>query len=63
MKKSWEVKKYEIISMRVEFEEYNQLLEEMAELVYVYLCQLPEKESLAPETSTALAVGRTGTDG
>ncbi len=63
MKKSWEVKKYEIISMRVEFEEYNQLLEEMAELVYVYLCQLPEKESFAPETNTALAVGRTGTDG
>ncbi len=63
MKKSWEIKKYEIISMRVEFEEYTQLLEEMAELVYGYLCQLPEKNSLAPETNTALAVGRTGTDG
>lgn len=38
MKKSWDIENYEIIPMRAKFEEYNQLLDEMAELVYGYLC-------------------------
>ena len=62
MKKIWNVSKVEIIPMRVSSEEYNQLLEEMADMVYRYLCQLSENHVLAPEPNIAPAVGRTGTD-
>lgn len=64
MKKSWDVKNVEMISMRVESEEYSQRLDELAELAYRYFCQLQEDQSLAPETLiTEESVGRTGTDG
>lgn len=64
MKKSWDVKNVEMISMRVESEEYSQWLDELAELVYRYFCQLQENQTLAPETLIAEeSVGRTGTDG
>ena len=62
MKKTWDVSEIEIIPMRVSPEEYNQLLEEFAEMVYTYFSQLSENQTLAPETNTAIAVGRTGTD-
>jgi hypothetical protein len=63
MKKKWDVKEIEIIPMRISHEEYERLLDETAELVYRYFCQLQEDQSLAPVTDTAPAVGRTGTDG
>lgn len=64
MKKSWDVKNVEMIPVRVESEEHGQRLDELAELVYCYFCQLQENQTLAPETLvTEISVGRTGTDG
>lgn len=64
MKKTWDVKKIEMIPMRVTDEEFGQRLDEMAELVYRYFCQLLENHVLVPETLIAEnSVGRTGTDG
>ncbi|HMN68597.1 MAG TPA: hypothetical protein PKC28_08655 [Bdellovibrionales bacterium] len=64
MKKSWDVKSVEMIPMRVESEEYSQRLDELAEFVYRYFCQLQEDQTLAPVTEIAdQSVGRTGTDG
>lgn len=62
MKKSWDIESYEMIPMRVESEEYNQLLDEMAELVYGYLCQLHET-TLASEIDVTQVTERTGSDG
>lgn len=64
MKKSWDVKNVEMIPMRVTYEEYSQRLDELAEFVYRYFCQLQEDQTLSPETLiTVETVGRTGTDG
>ncbi|MCO5114331.1 MAG: hypothetical protein M9899_09150 [Bdellovibrionaceae bacterium] len=65
MKKSWDVKDVEIIPMRVSIEEYNQRLDEAAEMVYRYFCQLLENQVLAPETLNVEEYHkqRTGTDG
>lgn len=49
--------------MRVSIEEYNQRLDETAEMVYRYFCQLLEDQVLAPETNVEESAGRTGTDG
>lgn len=62
MKKSWDIESFEMIPMRVEFEEYNQLLDEMAELVYGYLCQLHETPK-ASEMDVTTITERTGSDG
>ncbi len=64
MKKTWDVKDFEIIPMRIPTEEYNQLLDETAELVYRYFCQLCEIKNLAPVTDTVNQTHekRTGTD-
>ena len=48
MKKTWDVKDVEIVPMRVSVEEYSQRLDEVAELVYRYFCQLLENQSEAP---------------
>lgn len=61
MKKTWELKKIEIIPMRVPSEEYEQLLDEVAELVYRYICQLQDKTK-ASEFSMDRTIKRTGTD-
>lgn len=64
MKKSWDVKNVEMIPMRVTDEEYSQRLDELAEFVYRYFCQLQEDQPKAPETLvTENSVGKTGTDG
>ncbi len=65
MKKTWDVKDVEIVPMRVSVEEYSQRLDEVAELVYRYFCQLLENQSQAPETKPAdnSRKKRTGTDG
>lgn len=65
MKKTWDVKDVEMIPMRVSIEEYNQRLDEAAEMVYRYFCQLLEGQSKAPETLNAekFREKRTGTDG
>jgi hypothetical protein len=44
-------------------EEFEQLLDEWAEIVYCYLCQLSEKKTLVTEAFTPLAAERTGTNG
>jgi len=65
MKKTWDVKDVEIVPMILPVEEYNQRLEEAAELVYRYFCQLQENQALVPETETAnhICEKRTGTNG
>ncbi len=63
MKKTWSVNQVEIMPVEISDEEYNQLLDEMAEMVYRYFCQLSENQSKAPVTNTTPVVGRTGTDG
>ena len=62
MKKSWAIEEFEMIPMRVESEEYNQLLDEMAELVYCYFCQLHETPK-ASEIDVTQVTERTGSDG
>lgn len=55
--------KIEVNYVIVSNEEYNQLLAEWAEIVYCYLCQLSEKEILAPATLPPfMATERTGTN-
>lgn len=61
MKKTWELEQYEIIPMRVPTEEYEQLLDEVAELVYCYICQFQDKTK-ASEISMDQTIKRTGTD-
>lgn len=41
-------------------EEFEQLLDEWAEIVYCHLCQLLEKKTLVTETLKPLAAERTG---
>ena len=63
MKKTWSVNQVEIIPVEIPNEDYNQILDEMAEMIYRYFCQLSDSSILAPETETALAAERTGTNG
>lgn len=63
MKNSWDAKKVEIIPMRISAENYDQLLDETAELVYRYFCQLLEIKLEASVANTEISVDRTGTDG
>lgn len=58
MKRKWEATQVEDVHSILPSEEYNQILEELAEMVYRYLCQLQENQSEAPEL-----LQRTGTDG
>lgn len=59
MKRTWECTQVEIVHSILPDEEYNQILEEYAEMVYCYFCQLQEIKPEAPELLTK----RTGTDG
>lgn len=61
MKKTWELESYENIPMRVPTEEYKQLLDEVAELVYSYIRQLQDKTK-ASEFLMDQPIKRTGTD-
>lgn len=62
MKRIWERSHVEVVHSRVTTEEYNQLLEEWAEMVYQYLCQLPEKSPEVPNLTAQTEHKRTGTD-
>ena len=63
MKKIWDVSHIEVIHAILSSEEYKQTLDEWAEIVYRYFCQLRENQMpMVSETKTARA-GRTGTDG
>lgn len=53
----------EVIHSRETIEEYEQRLDEWAEIVYRYLCQLSENQSRVSETIPAKTAERTGTDG
>lgn len=63
MKKTWECLNIEVIHSREKIEEYEQRLDEWAEIVYRYLCQLHENQSKVSETIPARTAERTGTDG
>lgn len=63
MKKTWECSQVEVVHSRDTIEEYKQRLDEWAEIIYRYLCQLPENQSKGSETMTARTAERTGTDG
>ena len=58
MKKTWECSQVEVVHSSISVEENNQLLDEWGEVIYHYLCQLSEKNSVVPESLTK----RTGTD-
>ena len=53
----------EVSYVTIRDEEFEQLLDEWAEIVYCYLCQLSENKTLVTETLTSLAAERTGTNG
>ncbi len=58
MKKTWECTQVKVVHSSISVEEYNQILDEWAEIIYRYFCQLSEKNSVVPET----LIKRTGTD-
>lgn len=61
MPKMSEIKNCEVLFEKVSAEEFKQIIDEFAELVYGYLCQLSES-SLEPEIHSPIVVERTGTD-
>lgn len=63
MKKTWSGSSVELIHSMISLEEYNQILDEWAEIVYRHLCQLSENQSKVPETLQPCAGERTGTNG
>lgn len=63
MKRTWEFTQVEIDHAIIPDEEFNQLLDEWAEVVYRYLCQLTEIEAKVSQHSLPITAGRTGTDG
>ncbi len=63
MKRIWEFTQVEIDHVIVPDEEFNHRLDEWAEIVYGYLCQLSEKQAKASQHSMPEMAGRTGTDG
>lgn len=63
MKGTWEFPQVEIDHAIVPDEEFNQLLDEWAEIVYRYLCQLTEIKTCGSRNSMPFEAGRTGTDG
>lgn len=62
MRKTWNCSSADLCYAITSSEEYNQILDEWAEIVYHHLCQLPEIPSEFPETLMPLAGERTGTD-
>lgn len=63
MKRTWEFAQVEIDHAIIPDEEFNQLLDEWAEVVYRYLCQLTEEQAKVSQNSLPTTAGRTGTDG
>lgn len=56
-------KTIEVNYVTIRDEEFEQLLDEWAEIVYCHLCQLSEKKTLVTETSMPQVAERTGTSG
>lgn len=64
MKKTWECSQVEVVHSSISVEEYNQILDEFAEMIYGFLCQLPEnKPEWFPNFQAPYEQKRTGTDG
>ncbi len=63
MKKTWSGSSVETFHSTLPAEEYNQVLDEWAEIVYRHLCQLSDDQSKVPETSMPELGERTGTNG
>ncbi len=59
MAKRWQPEDVQIAASVVTEEVMNQLLDEAAEVIYGYFCQLRQEEPAVPETLTK----RTGSDG
>ena len=63
MKKKWEPKSIELIPVIITTEEFDQLLEEYAEILYVELRQLSQRQNLCSAPTNNQVEGRTGTNG
>lgn len=63
MKKTWSCSSADLFHSIASTEEYNQILDEWAEIVYRHLCQLSENQPEVPETLLPYNGERTGTDG
>lgn len=64
MRKTWNSSSVQIFHSTISAEEYNQILDEWAEVVYRHLCQLSDDLSAVPDNLTAApAAERTGTHG
>jgi hypothetical protein len=68
MPRRWDFTKIEEVYEIVSFEKFNQLVDEWAEFVYLYLSQLTASHSEEPENlnascHTSSEEKRTGTDG
>ena len=50
--KSWECHKLELIPLSVNQDEYTHSVDELADLIYKYICQLELNQSKAPVTLT-----------
>ncbi len=53
MKKTWDVSRIDIVHSMITTEEYQQLLDEWAEIVYRHLCQLHDDHSKVPNFNSA----------
>lgn len=63
MKRTWEFSQVEMSHATIPDDEFNQILDEWAGIVYRYLCQLTEEQAKASRNPMPLAAERTGTDG
>lgn len=61
MKRTWNSSSVDLLHSTVSAEEYNQILDEWAEVVYRHLCQLSANPPAVSETNEAHAAERTET--
>ncbi len=48
MRRIWEVFRIDVVHLQESPEEYNQTLDQWAEFVYCYICQLPDNQAEVP---------------
>ncbi len=63
MKRTWEFTQVEITHATIPEDQFNQLLDEWAEIVYRHLCQLTEDQAKGFRNQMPNEAGRTGTNG
>ena len=52
MRRLWQFENIEILKLRVSHEDYEASVDDLADLIYKYLCQLQSDQILASETLT-----------